>query len=468
MKKRKAVWILTFLGILLMLSFIVLGRGLVMQCVQLNSDYSMEKVLVSVKNQIDRQGINSFSIDDIERLEKELTTKPISYTTQSGIISTPVSSSESTALSVRLAGVDYNYPLFTSMTLKEGSFITQKQEEEGSMVAVIDEQLAWELFKTVNATGRTIDIFDNAFRITGVVKKDPSLIGKLTDDGLPNVYIPAAVMMELDVTARITVLQIKTIDGNTLNQNMADVSTALRQIGKDPSNYNIVDYNIKLALIKQWPLLFVSILGIVSMFILLVHVKDSIGNLYALIRAGCKIDYFSNVIKGNLTGIRTLILEITLGFLGIVFIWLGIRFKPYIPPKYIPEELINISYYLDLIRDEIQGGIQNIGYVPPQSELIVNAVNMLLYLLFCISVVLGLLLLYIGFREVKALNLDSNKLIFIFGLFFAFSFGILAVAAFLTGLPFMLDVKSILVAWAFIFLNILHITKRKESGIRNV
>ncbi|MFZ5965615.1 MAG: ABC transporter permease [Bacillota bacterium] len=467
MEKRNAVWTLTFTGILVMLSLIVLGKGLVLECSRLNSDYAMQKVLVSVKNQIDHQGINSFSADDIKRLRKELSTQDISYIAQSGLINTSVSNGNM-VLPVRLIGVDYRYPLFSSLTLEEGSFITQEQEEEGAMVAVIDDDLAWELFKTENATGKTIDIFGGVFRIIGVVEKDDTLIGKLTDDGLSSVYIPAAVMLERDDTARITALQIKTADTGTLDQNRTTVSTALRRIGKDPSQYNIIDYNLIFALMEQKPLLFVFILGVASMLTLLAYAKNAMKKLYSVIRDGCKKDYFSNVIKYNLAEIGIYILEMTFVLTGIVLIWLGIRFRPYIPPQNIPDELINISYYSDLIKGVIQDGIQNMGYVPPRPELIADTVNTMLNLLFCISVVLGFLLLYTGFREVRALNMDSNRLMLIFSLFFFLSLGILAVAGFLTGLPFMLDVKSILVAWVFIFLNILHITKRKESGIKNV
>jgi hypothetical protein len=151
--------------------------------------------------------------------------------------------------------------------------------------------------------------------------------------------------------------------------------------------------------------------------------------------------------------------------LGIVLIWRVIRFRLYIPPQYIPDELINLSYYSDLIKGAIQGGIRSMGYVAPYTELIVNSTNMVLDLVLSISVVLGVLLLYAGFRELKALSMEPNKLTLIFGSFFVISLAALAATAFIIGLPFILDAKSLLVAWAFIFLNILYITKRKESGI---
>ncbi|TGE35509.1 hypothetical protein E4K67_24635 [Desulfosporosinus fructosivorans] len=467
MKRRKAVWVLTFSGILLMLSLIILGGALVEQCARLNGAYSMQKVLVSGKNQADPQGKNSFSIDDIKRLKKELSTKDISYTARSGLVDTSVSSG-SRAFPVRLIGTDYMYPMFSGLALEEGSFITQKQEEEGVMVAIIDEELAWDIFRTKNATGKTIDIFGAAFRIIGVIEKDDSITGKLTDDGLSEVYIPASVMLELDTTARITDLQIKTADANTLDQNTTEVSAAIRQIGKDPPSYKISDYNLKLALMEQKPLLLVFILGIASMLILLSHVKNLSKEIYFLIRDRCKTDYFSNVIKHNLKGIGRRILEMALSLTGIVLIWIGIRFTIYIPPQNIPDELINISYYSDLIKAAIQGGIQNRGYVAPQAELIANASDMLLNLLFCISFLLGSLLLYAGLRELKELNMDSSRLTPVLGLLFILSMGILTAAAFLSGLPYATDVKGVLVAWAFIFLNNSQITKRKESDVKNV
>jgi hypothetical protein len=174
------------------------------------------------------------------------------------------------------------------------------------------------------------------------------------------------------------------------------------------------------------------------------------------------------VLKRKLGEIGGSILEMVLSLAGIVLIWIGIRFTLYIPPENIPDELINISYYSDLIKAAIQGGVQNRGYVAPQTELIVNAADMLLNLLLCVSFVPGFLLLYAGLRELKELNMDTFKLTTVLGLFFLLSLGILVVAAYLTGLPYAVNVKGILVAWAFLFLNITLIKKRKESDVINV
>ncbi|MFZ5966468.1 MAG: ABC transporter permease [Bacillota bacterium] len=467
MKRRKAGWVMVFSGILLTLSLIILGKAIVDECVRLNGAYSMQKVLVSEKKQAGQKGENAFSIDDINRLEKEVSTEDISYTARSGMASTSAVYGDN-AYPVSLTGIDYLYTQFRGLVLEEGNYITQKQEEEGALVAVIDEELAWEIFKTDKVIGKTIDIFNAAFTIVGVVEKEASIIGKLTDDGLPDVYIPASVMLELDTTARITGLQIKMAESNLLDQNTPAVSAAISQIGKNPSSYNISDYNLKLALMEQKPLLLVSVLGLAAMLSLAAHIKNLTKELYLLIKNSCKTDYFSNVLKRKLGEIGGSILEMVLSLAGMALIWIGIRFTLYIPPENIPDELINISYYSDLIKTAIQGGVQNRGYVAPQAELIVNAADMLLNLLLCVSFVLGFLLLYAGLRELKELNMDTFKLTTALGLFFLLSLSILAVAAYLTGLPYAVNVKGILVAWVFIFLNISLIIKRKESDVKNV
>ncbi|MGE5678610.1 MAG: ABC transporter permease, partial [Pseudomonadota bacterium] len=238
MKERKAGWVMAFSGILLILSLVILGKAIVEKCVQMNGAYSMQKVLVSEKKQAGQKDENFFSIDDINRLKKELSTRDISYTAQSGIAGTSAVYGANT-YPVSLTGIDHLYTRFGGPVLEEGSHITQTQEEEGALVAVIDEELAWKVFKTDKVIGKTINIYNAAFTIAGVVEKEASIIGKLTDDGLPDVYIPAPIMLELDATARITGLQIRTSESNLMDQNISAVSVAISHIGKDPSSYSI-------------------------------------------------------------------------------------------------------------------------------------------------------------------------------------------------------------------------------------
>lgn len=457
------MWIPAFAGILLLMSCIVLGKGLIEKCSQLNGAYSMQKVVVSVKNQADSQGRDSFSMDDIYRLEKELSTNDMDYTAKSGLASTAVSYAGA-SFGVRLTGTGYEFPLYNGLVMEKGSFISKSQEDEGEMVAVIDDELAWTVFKSSDVVGKTLDIFGSHFRIVGVAKKDGSVISKLIDDGLPDVYIPAAVMLELDTTSRVEILQIRTSEGGTLGQNISDVSSALQQTGKNSSSYNMSDLNLKLALMEEEPLLAVFIIGMISILILLSFAKNAALNIYHLLRNGCRTDYFSNVIRNNLKGVGANLLEIAASAAGMALVWLGIAFRLYIPPEYIPDELINTAYYSNLLKSLIQGGIKNMGHVAPVPELTANTAAVLVNILFIVSVILGLLLLYMGLRELR-LNVKKSGTVIVFFLYLAISLGVLAATAAWAGLPYILDVKCILVSWAFIYLCILYNTDSLHAGV---
>src|SRR5690554_4358472 len=173
-EKAKGKWGWIFCGIVLIVACVVFNHTLVMECSLLNGAHALEKVVVWQDNRLDPEGSGGFSLVDLKRLKRELGTEELSYTVESGLINTVVVSGDR-ALPVKLTGVDYMYPMFNRLILAEGSPLTQKQEEEGAMVAVIDGDLAWELFKTTKATGRTLEILGGTFRVIGVAKKDPGL-----------------------------------------------------------------------------------------------------------------------------------------------------------------------------------------------------------------------------------------------------------------------------------------------------
>ncbi len=461
MKTDRFIWLAIFTGVFLSLSCIVLGKALIAECSRQNGG-SMQKVVVSVKNQIDRQGENSFSMNDMRKLGEELSgnkehpLNDIGYIAQSGPAGGFVSNGAG-ELRVRLTGISQSHLQFDGLNLACGSFITEKQEDEGEAVAVIDEETAKELFKTTNAAGRTLEILGHVFRVVGVVEKEDTILERLTDDGLPDVFLPASILLELDQTAQISGFQVKTPDAGILNHNGSNVSTALQEAGKNPSNYTINDYNLKSASIAQIPSLFVFIIGSTAMFMLLKYVKNPVRKLVAILREGCRTDYISSVLEAERKRLFICLLQAISALAGMAAVWTGIRFKPYIPPEYIPGELIDFKYYSNLIKSLIQGGIQSTGYIAPHGEMVANTASFLLGLLFFVSAGIGLLLLYTGYRELKKSDMDAVGLILVFIVFFAGSFILLALIASWAGLPFMLDLKGILVLWTFIFLYILSI-----------
>jgi hypothetical protein len=264
------------------------------------------------------------------------------------------------------------------------------------------------------------------------------------------VFIPAGKMLELDTTAKIKSFQVRTSDTSTLDLNTTLVSNALAQIGKSPTNYDLEDYNLKKALMEQKPKLIIFIMGVLSIFTLLVYMKNIIAEVIELFTKGCNKDYFMNVLSNNLfiVGISSIKVLLIIG--GSILIWSGMKFKLYIPPRYIPDELINVSYYINLFKSYIQATVSSLGFVAPNTELVTNTVQTVLNWMFYISLIPGFLMLYIGFAQLKTFDVEMPKVILYFGLFVMGSLGILAVTTGMLGLPFTIDIKNLIVAWSFL------------------
>ena len=451
-EKTKGKWRWTFFGIFLVAACVVFSHTLVVECLLLNGAHALKKVLVWIDNRFDPDGSNGFSLTDLKRLKRELGTEELSYTVESGLINTVVVSGDR-ALPVKLTGVDYMYPMFNRLILAEGSPLTQKQEEEGAMVAVIDGDLAWELFKTTKATGRTLEILGGTFRVIGVAKKDPGLTGQLTKEDLPAVYIPAAVFLERDATARITALQIKAENSGLAGENITPIETALRQIGKDPDRYRLIDYNIRQRLMEQVPLLFRFLLGMFTIILLLAQVKENFVRLYVFLKEEGRTNYFFQVIKGNSRKVGIYLLQIGLRLVGIVLIVLVINFKLYIPPEYIPEDLIDVSFYLSLLKRILKQGQQSLGSQVPRPQLIADTVTTLLNALFSGAVVFGAVFFSVGFRKLQSLAIRLDRSLLSTSLLLLFSLLILVGVAITLESPLLLPVKDLMLVWTFLLVS---------------
>ncbi len=458
MKSGKISWALLFMGILLLLAGIILGKSVVNKGLNVNGAYTLEKVMVSAKNQHDAQHVNSLSLEDIKELARQLQMNELTYTCTSGLMSSSVSGNNSSC-TVKITGTNYLYPMFKQLRFEYGSFFTHKSETEGGNVAVIEETVAWNLFKTKNAVGKTLQVYDVPFKVVGVFAKDHSIIGTLTDSGIPDVFIPGGKLLELDGTAKINSFQVRTIDSSTLDHNTALVSEALQRIGKSISGYYIEDYNLKKALMEQKPGIIVFIMGLLAICIFLSQIKNTLKEVINLITCNCRLDYFSHVIKKYASVLGIAVLKILISIGCIVCIWIGIRTAFYIPPKYIADELINVSYYVDLFKGSVKSSISSLGYIAPNAELVMDTLGAVLNWIFYVSLIVGFVLVYLGFSQVKTADITISRLILYLGLFVAASMLILAVAAYWLGLPFTMDVKSLMIAWGF-----LSITSIKMSG----
>ena len=459
MKKCFITWGLMFIGILFLLAGAVLGNSVVEKLADSYGLYSTNKVVISVTKEAASNKDNLFTLEDMKKLSTQPRTgepaaaaesfKPVKY------------GNGNVAANIR--GVSFNYSCFLTLDIIEGSFLSKADEEEASQVAVIDEELAMELFKTRKVIGNEIEIYGRIFKIIGVTAKDSSILGLLADQKEPLVYIPVNVMLELDQEAGISSIQVRTFEKDLLGRNEDIVSDALRAIGRNPSNYIIEDYSIKEYFMRQKTQLAVFVPGLALILTLAVLLKNSVKRLVLMVSSECKTDYFINVFRMHKARILAELTRTVLMMGGILAVWSGISFRLFIPQNYIPDELTDMSYYIDLLKDSILQNNSRIGYLPPIEEImLVNAQNMLDWI-FYPALIAGIPLIIIGFYQLKLKKTSISILAPASSVMTIAAIAALSLAAIAAGMPLSFNTKGLLVLFAFVFINSILFSKEREE-----
>ncbi len=462
MKTANRALIPIFGGIFLLLSCVTAPASLTEKGVLLNGGNGMNKAVITAKATGSQSG-SGLTPREVKSLAGSFGTEEFTYTARPALSGVTVKAGDASIVST-VTGTNYMLPRFLRMDMLCGGFFTETAEREGANVAVIDDRLAWNAFRSVDAVGKTLGIYGVKFKIVGVVKRDASILSSLADDGFPAVFIPGARLFELDGSAGIPSFQLMTEDRSTLDNNRKLIAEALQEAGRDPSDYRIEDYNITRALLEQKPGMLVFILGGVVILILLSWLKDTVAETAAVLRRECRADYLSNVIRKNGGRMVIAALKLLSAATALIFVGAGIRFSLYIPPALIPEELIDVSFYIELLKNGVRSGIGSQAYAGDTATALLDGVGMLTGWPLLIMAAAGFLLAFAGFAGLGRLNAGMNRISLACGLFMLLSLILLASAASASGLPFVLKTGNILVVWVFIYVNILYRYYRNEKG----
>lgn len=442
MKACKGAYMLVFLGMLIILSSFVVGRGIVDVCKSTCSVYSLDKISAN----------GSFSLRDIDILKKSLRNDNLMYSSNIQ----QMAAFKQKRCRTDVFGVNYLYPKYHQLDMIRGSFFSQRDEAEANRVAVIDREIAWELFGSFDALGMEIKLLDKSFKVIGVFAEGDSIVHRISDNGTPDVYIPIQVLNELYPNAGITYMEAVTEDTTTVGENEDRLVEAIAATGKNPYDYKIIDYNIKRELMEQKPSIIIFMMGIVIILAFarygLLNIRDGV----LIFRRGLKVDYFVNILKKSWLELLKLLLGLLLSLLAIFFIWQLIRFDMFIPKRHIPEELIDLGHYINLVKEDIRGSIDSLGYIPSPLELLIDRGNLILAWSMYFGIIAGFLLFYsgiaqlrLGFKGTFEEALTNAGILVLLSLVFV---RIIFPAA---GLPFMLKLADGFVWCGFIFTNVI-------------
>ncbi|EHQ89124.1 ABC transporter permease [Desulfosporosinus youngiae] len=398
-KSAYPAYLVLALGLLVLTWSTLLGSSLPAKLADLGGLHKTDKITATWLGNFHQPEAASFTLKDMRQLSQ--------YNLRDYDLAYAVEASTSAAYQknqnpAQVLGVNDRYDQFQQINLKAGGFLTVEQENQ--QVAVIDEDLAQALFQNRNVVGLEIELYGRKFRIVGVAGADHSLIGTLTDRGYGTVYIPAKILLELEADSRITFLAVETKDAGTTGRNTAVLTTALTSIGQDPANYKIIDYNLAGLLMEQGNLLRNFLAGAVAMVMLFALLRGKIRGLDHFCRQRLRDNYWREMIKED--AVRLMLdMAVILALVAVMLlVWKLIRFSLYIPPENIPDELIDISFWVDLIQRGIQTRMQSAGDAAPPGEVQLNVLNTIRNWNLFLNIFLGWPLFWLGLYQTRLLG----------------------------------------------------------------
>lgn len=456
----KLSYFLMYFGIFVVINAALAGISIYNKNVDMNGRQGMDKISVKV---IEKHGEVYFTRNDIEDLKKNLETQDMAYssTAESSI------TYKSGIYKTKIVGVNYRYNEFNDIRIKFGSFFTSIDEKNETNTVIIGSDLALDIFNTDKVIGREIEIFGKGFKIIGVYEyhgardrngaAGKNIIEWLTDDGIPCIYIPVDVLMQYGNTLGIDSLQVNIGSGGTLDDNEDKVKAAVQGLGKNISSYKVTDINKIGVLLKELPQLLVFIMGCIVILYILGYARSKFSALLLKIKKDLKELYFLNAVKKYIRDLIALALTILGILILLIVVWRTIKFDLYIPSEYIPEDITDLRYYSDIIKDKVIQYNSEAGFIPDITEIRAHISLCIEQLLFLLSLS-GLAAIYLGFTLMKHLKKPPVKLAMYCSACILFSILISLILTKYLGLAFFFDIKFIMIFNIFLMCPVLKMT----------
>lgn len=324
----------SFTLLLFLVFFILLIKGIVIYTSELEGIIGFNKISIKAKNSLMLNSKNGFTDDDIINLKHRLKDNLILFTLPFKTNIKTLSNN----IQVNALAVNTSYNSFTKIKIIKGCFITKKQEENREKVVVIDKNIAYNLFKSLDIIGMNITLMDKKYKIIGITEGSSNILAKQLKRKQPHIYIPLPTIFDSIKNTVVPYFQIAVSDDNELIQKKRNISKILVNMGKTPSNYQIVDHRSFQKKVSQLTLLLSSVIAIYIFSYLIIRQKNILKRVYLIFKNNYQKQYFIQIIKSNWKAIAYLIIQF---FFPILSIYIIYRFFEF----HLPELRYNYSLY---------------------------------------------------------------------------------------------------------------------------
>jgi hypothetical protein len=455
--------ILLFIGIAILVFAFLASTDMYKEVLDMNGFNEMNKVSVTVKNKTPNL---MFTLSDMDKLKEQLGTEQLAYYA----LTNATIEDNNQYYSTKISGVNPYYRSFIDFNMIRGSFFTYKGNQ-CKYVVVIDANLAWDMFNSVDIIGKEIELYGKKFEIVGVYEKynllddrsNENIIERFTNDGLSNIYMPVNTLMENNPDILIDTVFIKIGSENIVGENENRIGDALQSIGKWIPNYKIVDFNKNKVLLEQKPKMILFILALIIVLIIVAFIKIEIVKLYGIIKRNRSNNYMIRLVASHWRQLIMQAVKVIISLLLAVFILLNVKFNLYISPEYLNDELIDTKYYTDLLDSKIHEFNQDLNIAKSQSLLEYNMADKLTNFLFFVAILIGIPLIHTSIHLLLRDDIRIIRIVCCLAGFFGTSLLLTLLTLSRLGLPYTFDFKSAGIIWMYALASILYSYYRKET-----
>lgn len=390
-RSRLAAW-MVFAGVLLLLASSGLIASVVSEWKETNGFIGMQQLTVNTDPSAARASPAGLSLKEAELLTKKWAL-PIAYAARE-----ETRAVYGTArLNTDVFGVSEAYTDFNQLKLKAGASFAQSSVDEHSRVAIVSVTVAQELFHANQVVGKTIDLFGVPFTVIGVFEDEGSLLRQMSDDGRPKMLIPITTLFDVQRDASIETIQmagkLSAVAGGE-----GQVKAELSAIGHNPSQFKIVNHEFAHTKMAQWRWIQLFVCGIIAIYLLVRLMARQISTIQSVLKSRLTRDNLIDAVIHERSPLLISILSVLAMAAFIIALWKGIRFHLYIPLEWVPEQIIDVSFYMEKLRSLWQQEAAQMGYVPSPQDLLTDAAYRFTGRLFIAGMLFGLPLILLGLR----------------------------------------------------------------------
>lgn len=437
-RARMASW-LVFAGTLLLVVCSGMSESLLEQWRNMNGVKGLDKLIVSVDPTADPNGASGLTIVEADKLASKWNGASAYFSHMTAAVA-----AGERKVTADVIGVGGQYDSFAHIRLYSGSIFAAKSVEEHSRAALVSARLAEQLFANRDVVGMSMQLSGSTFTIVGVYEQPDTLLDWMTDNGKPDLLVPLTTLSELNGSLKVATFELEA-GAAAMITGKADVSGALLGLGKQPSRYKIVNLAAERKWVGQKPKLLLAAAGTAALLLCARLVKRKLYNSVALLRRGTATEDWSDVIRRHRNELALAACTILALAVCAAALWLVIRQRVYIPAEYVPDVLIDWTFYRDRWLEWWQHQVQSRGYIPSAGELIYERVNALVTRLTVIGLIVGLPLLWIGVREWTVFRISLEGRLVRLAYYFAVAVIVAAAVAWWAGVEFAIRWRELLV-----------------------